>query len=82
MRTTLTLDDDVAVLLRELQHERSISFREAVNEALRAGLIHLVTERVPREPYRLKPVSLGRCNLPSLDNVAEALSIAEGEEHG
>jgi predicted transcriptional regulator len=31
MRTTLTLDDDVAAKLRELAHRRKLTFREAVN---------------------------------------------------
>lgn len=38
MRTTLTLDDDVAVKLRELAHRRRVSFKEIVNSVLRRGL--------------------------------------------
>jgi hypothetical protein len=39
MRTTVTLDPDVAVHVRRLMHERGITFKEAVNEAIRAGLV-------------------------------------------
>lgn len=39
MRTTLTLDDDVASLLRQVVHESGLSFKEAVNQALRRGLV-------------------------------------------
>jgi hypothetical protein len=38
VRTTLTLDDDVAVKLRELAHRRRIPFKEVVNTVLRRGL--------------------------------------------
>lgn len=38
MRTTVTLDDDVATRLRTVMRERGISFKEALNSAARAGL--------------------------------------------
>lgn len=38
MRTTVTLDPDVESLLRHAMQERDVSFKEAVNEGLRAGL--------------------------------------------
>jgi Ribbon-helix-helix protein, copG family len=38
MRTTVTLDEDVAARLQQLATERRISFKEAINETLRAGL--------------------------------------------
>ena len=38
MRTTVTLDPDVATLLRRLMNQRGLSFKEALNEAVRAGL--------------------------------------------
>ena len=38
MRTTVTLEPDVHVLVRKLMRERGISFKEAVNFAIRAGL--------------------------------------------
>ena len=39
MRTTLTLDDDVAAQLRRLARETGRPFKQVVNEALRAGLM-------------------------------------------
>lgn len=82
MRTTLTLDDDVAVLLRKLSEQHKRPFRQTVNEALRAGLA-LLTARsaVRRSRYRVRPVSLGRPRLPDVDNIAEVLAVAEGERH-
>lgn len=38
MRTTLTLDDDVAYQLRERSRLTGSSFKQLVNDALRAGL--------------------------------------------
>jgi len=38
MRTTLTLDDDVAEKLKSLAHRQRISFKEATNAAIRRGL--------------------------------------------
>lgn len=37
MRTTITLDPDLAAKLRALARERGISFKEAVNSTLRRG---------------------------------------------
>lgn len=77
MRTTLTLDDDVSVMLKKLQEEQGLSFKEAVNRALRQGL-YLVMEPKKHEPYRLKTYNLGK-SLVNLDDIGEALAIAEGE---
>jgi hypothetical protein len=38
MRTTLTLDDDVAFQLRERARRTGASFKEVVNDAIRVGL--------------------------------------------
>lgn len=79
MRTTLTLDDDVAVLLQRVRQKRKCGFKEIVNEALRVGLTQMVTPRRRTAPYHTPTVSLGRCLVGSLDDVAEVLSISEGE---
>jgi len=38
MRTTVTLDDNVVAALRQVERERGVSFKEALNSAVRAGL--------------------------------------------
>ncbi len=76
MRTTLTLDDDVAARLKQLNGFSS--FKEAVNQALRAGLEQL--EKVPttkQQPYRIQAVELGP-KIMNVDNIAEILDIIEG----
>lgn len=38
MRTTLTLDNDVAMALKNYAHQHDMSFKETVNALLRKGL--------------------------------------------
>lgn len=79
MRTTLTLDADVAALLRRVQQTHGLSFKAVVNDALRQGLRQVVTPSDPPPHYRTPAVDLGRCLMGSLDDVAEVLAVAEGE---
>jgi hypothetical protein len=81
MRTTLTLDDDVAALLSRERARSKKPLKEVVNEALRIGLTRAAGPKRRAEAYRTEETSLGRCLLPSLDNVAQVLAIAEGEDH-
>lgn len=82
VRTTLTLDDDVAAQLDQLRAWSTRSFKELVNEVLRAGLGRLENaERArPRGPYT-RAVSLGKARLPDVDDVSEALAITEGDDY-
>jgi hypothetical protein len=79
MRTTLTLDRDVAAMLERLRKTRQQSLKSLVNEALRHGLKHLISPPKRREPFRTSAISLGRCRIGSLDNIAEVLAVAEGD---
>jgi hypothetical protein len=77
MRTTLTLDDDVAALLEKVQRERDTTFRQVVNEALRQGLECLSGPKPPKA-FRTQPADLGKCFFANLDNTWEVLAEAEG----
>lgn len=79
MRTTLTLDDDVAAALERARKQKDASLKEVVNEALRKGLPELARPSRGRKRFRTRPLSLGKCLVPGLDNVARVLAIAEGE---
>ena len=79
MRTTLSLDDDVAATLERLRRSRRISLKRLVNEALRRGLDDMGRRRRPRETVRTRAVTLGRVRIAGIDNIGEALAIAEGE---
>lgn len=80
MRTTLTLEKDVAIALERLRKARKASLKAVVNEALRQGLGQMAAPpRAPRKPFRTRTLSLGRCLIGNIDNVAEVLAVAEGE---
>jgi hypothetical protein len=79
MRTTLTLDDDVAAKLKAAAKNRS--FKVVVNDALRAGLAALEKRAPARRPYRTRGFDLGPSLVGSLDNVEDVLSRVEGERH-
>ena len=79
MRTTLTLDKDVAIALERLRKARKASLKAVVNEALRQGLGQMASPRPKRRSPRTRAASLGRCLAGNIDNVSEALAIAEGE---
>jgi hypothetical protein len=57
-RTTVTLDPDVEQMLRDAMHERRLSFKQALNEAVRRGLADGVRE-ASVAPYRVKARALG-----------------------
>jgi hypothetical protein len=77
MRTTLTLDDDVAAMPERLRRSRRISLKRLINEALRRGLDEMGRPRRPRENIPTRAVVLGRVRIASVDNIVEALAIAE-----
>ena len=79
MRTTLTLDDDVAAMLKRAQKQRKAGLKETVNAALREGLPRIAAPPAKTEPFHTTPLKVGWCLLPNLDNVAEVLATIEGE---
>ena len=79
MRTTLSLDPDVAALLQRTHADRGGSFKALVNEALRQGLRRMSAPSPAQASYRTPTADLGRCLHASLDDVAEVLAVAEGE---
>ncbi len=81
MRTTLTIDEDVAVQIEELRRTRRVSLKAIVNEALRRGVRDLAAAPKPRKAFRTKAFDVGEIRAPDLDNIAEAVAWAEGEDH-
>jgi len=55
MRTTLTLDSDVAAEVVRLRRENGLGVSEAVNRLIRAGMV----DRSPRPRYTHRSVPLG-----------------------
>jgi hypothetical protein len=81
MRTTLTIDDDVAVRLEQERRKRRVSLKAIVNDVLRTGLDMLGQPQRRAAEFRTKGFALGPSLVGSLDNVEEVLSRADGEDH-
>lgn len=80
MRTTLTIDDDVAVQLERLRREQNASLKQVVNDTLRYGLKAAEKPARPRKRFRVRTFRGGEQLIP-LDNVAEAIALLEGEDY-
>jgi hypothetical protein len=79
MRTTLTIDDDVARRLKEIAHRTGRSFKEVVNRALRAG----VDDRgrsPPRKPIGVRTFRMGEPSMINPDKALQFASELENEE--
>ncbi len=65
MRTTLTIDDKLAAALKKRAYETGKTFKEVVNDAIRAGLEsrHVLPQPIP---FSLQPLSLGGAH-PGID---------------
>lgn len=75
MRTTVTLDADLAPQLKRLRRERSVSMARVVNELIRAGL---EAPRRRQKPYRMKHTFGARLLVQHLDNAMELIEQLEG----
>jgi hypothetical protein len=84
MRTTLTLDDDVAARLRELAHRRRLPFKEVVNSVLRRGLAAQESRAESPHPFRVEVfrsafrAGVDPLKLNQLGDELEARRFAEG----
>ena len=78
MRTTVTLDPDVEALLRRTMKKRGISFKAALNEAIREGL----TGASPRRgrAFTLKTYRMGFRPEVALDKALSVAATLEDEE--
>lgn len=82
MRTTVTLEDDLYVLLERRRAERDESFKATLNEVVRAGLRADVVDAESRGArFEVRPLDVGGRRLDNLDDLDEVLSYAEGEKH-
>jgi hypothetical protein len=79
VRTTLTLDDDVAAKLRAEVHKSGEPFKQVVNRVLRTGL-NVRVQAAALPPYKIKARSLGSPGF-NYDKVWELIEEAEGPYH-
>jgi hypothetical protein len=80
VRTTLTIDDDIAVLVEQEQRRSGDSFKGTVNRLLRRGLTAAHKPNTS-EPFDVKPMPMGLRPGLSYDCTAELLEEAEGPYH-
>lgn len=74
MRTTITLDSDVDALVHKAMAERGLSFKEAVNAALRDALA-----APPGEPFLTTTYSMGRAAVPLEHALRVAADLDDAE---
>lgn len=81
MRTTITLDEDVAAKLTSLARRTGRAFRDVVNETLRRGLARPAAVP-PRAPFKVQTRDMGQLRPGlSLDSIADLIEQAEGPLH-
>ncbi|WPL16196.1 Antitoxin VapB33 [Thiorhodovibrio winogradskyi] len=79
MRTTLTLNDQIAKSLQEKAHQTRQSFKDVVNQALSLGL-GLMEQPSQARPYRLSAASMGKPRAGiNLDKVLDLAGELEDE---
>jgi len=79
VRTTLSLDEDVAKLLRREIRRSGTSLKAAVNHFLRMGL--MVSRKPERKPFVVRPRPLGLPSGLSYDNVEDLIEAIESTTH-
>jgi hypothetical protein len=77
MRTTVTLDADIEALIKRAMKERGLSFKEALNSALRAGLTQV---KPGKRHFVQKTFALGSEQNFRWDKALAAADAIEDEE--
>ena len=80
MRTTLTLDADVAAKAKRGAARLGKPFKSVINSALRIGLDEVLKPPAAK-PYRTKPRPMGLRTGFNYDNIGELLAQLEGEDY-
>lgn len=80
IRTTVTLDDDVAERVKRESRARGASFRDTLNDLLRSALLNLGNRPSPK-PFKIEPFEMGYKAGLNHDNVESLLEYGEGEQH-
>jgi len=80
MRTTLTLDPDVAAKVQQGAIRMRKPLKQVIIAALRVGLDEILAPP-PAKPYVTKSRPLGLRRGFSYDNIAELIAAGEGEDH-
>jgi hypothetical protein len=73
VRTTVTLDPDTEQIVRRRMRERGMSFKEALNDAIRRGVAH------SPEPFHTETASMGQSAV-DLDRALQLVAGLEDDE--
>jgi hypothetical protein len=76
MRTTVTLDPDAEAMVKDLMRERGVTFKQAVNQAIRAGLGRTSGER----QFHTPTFAMGPGPATGLDKALRLAGALEDEE--
>ncbi|HVV35895.1 MAG TPA: hypothetical protein VHC63_04770 [Acidimicrobiales bacterium] len=74
-RTTVTLDPDTEQIVRKRMRERGMTFKEALNDAIRAG----AQSAAKRRPFKTKTASMGEPTVV-LDRALQLAGQLEDDE--
>ncbi len=80
MRTTLTLDPDVAIKLKKRMADKKLTLKETVNQALRYGLKAVEKEK-KRAPFKVIPHSFGFKPGIDLNRLNQLVDELEAEDY-
>ena len=80
MRTTVTLDPDVAAKVKAEMRRTGRSFKEVLNSMVRKGTVQS-SEKEVKEPFRVIARNLGHRPGLNYDNIGELLEQIEGPFH-
>ena len=76
MRTTVTLDADTEQIVRRRMRERNVSFKQALNDAIRSGAAQSAP---PTEVFRTQTAAMG-ASAVNLDRALQVVADLEDDE--
>jgi hypothetical protein len=79
IRTTVTLDDDVAIRVKRESKARGASFRNTLNDLLREALLGI--DARPRRTVRVASIHMGYRPELNHDHIESLLEDGEGDQH-
>jgi hypothetical protein len=80
VRTTVTLDDDVVTRVKRESRSRKASFRDTLNDLLRAALVD-IDNKPRRRVLGIKATPMGHAPVLNYDNIESLIEYGEGQRH-
>ena len=80
IRTTVSLDDDVVARVKRESLSRGASFRDTLNDLLRAALLG-IEYKPSRRALAILPTHIGHTPGLNCDSIESLLEYGEGDRH-